>query len=450
MAKFGLYSTRVLIDSTFVEATVIIEDNKIINIHSGFVESENVDITNYGDYVIMPGLIDSHVHINEPGRTDWEGFDTATRAAAAGGITTLVDMPLNSSPVTTNANHFRTKIKAAQKNVHVNCGFWGGLIPTSHSDLQDLLDEGVLGVKVFLTHSGIDDFPNVSFDDLEKAAPILKQMDCVLLAHCELDSAHQDQYLLDENPTSYQAYLKSRPRKWENDAIKAMIAFCKSHKIKTHIVHLSSSDAIAMLQEAKKEELPITIETCPHYLYFNSETIKDEDTSSKCAPPIRETANNQKLWSAMTTDLIDFVVTDHSPAPPFLKEIESGNFKKAWGGIASLQLSLAIMTRLAYDNQYPLPLMIEKMSMHVAKFLQLDHRKGSIAKGYDADLVIYNPDESFKVKKEAILHKHKITPYVEKQLNGRVVKTFVNGTLVYDNGNFIHLNQGELILKNKN
>jgi len=354
-------------------------------------------------------------------------------------------MPLNSSPVTTNKASFDEKIRAAQDKLHVNCGFWGGIVPENIGELDELIQSGVLGIKAFLTHSGIDEFPNVSKQDLQKGLPILKKHNVPLLVHAELTAPHNDESLLKNNPTSYQAYLKSRPKVWEDNAINLMIDLCKEFDTAIHIVHLSSSNSISTLQQAKASGLPITVETCPQYLYFNAEDIPDGHTAYKCAPPIREKENNDQLWKALRDGLFSFIVTDHSPAIPAIKEIESGNLKDAWGGIASLQFSLPAIWTKAKERGFTLPDIAELMSENVAKFLKLEHRKGQIAMGYDADIVVWNPEKNFEVKAENIQYKHKISPYIGQKLSGVVEQTYVNGSKVFDNGTFSNLAQGEII-----
>jgi allantoinase len=445
--NFGLHSARVITPAGMEEATVMIENGKITKIDQGPLTKGGTVVEDLGDLVIMPGLIDSHVHINEPGRTEWEGFNTATRAAAAGGITTLVDMPLNSTPVTTNVVSFNAKLKAALGSIHVNCGFYGGLVPESYSDLEGLVNAGVLGIKAFLTHSGIDDFPNVSVHDLERALPLLKKSNSTLLVHAELDVPHDDLALLEKNPTSYQAYLRSRPRSWEDHAIKILIDLSEKYNARIHIVHLSSSNSIRPLKTAIGKGIPVSVETCPHYLVFNAENIAERQTQFKCAPPIRESENNDKLWEAIRDGLISFIVTDHSPALPSLKELASGDFRKAWGGIAGLQFSLPAFWMEAERRRFSLPDVARLLSGNVAKFLQLDARKGTLAPGYDADLLIWNPEKYFMVRPECIEHKHKVTPYAGLNLKGVVERTYVNGNLVFNGGQFLAMNKGEVILK---
>ncbi len=429
---FAIRSTRVLYQGKLQEATVVVKNGKIDKVIPGRTAIKELLTEDYGEMVIMPGLIDSHVHINEPGRTEWEGFETATKAAAAGGITTLVDMPLNSSPVSTTLEALESKLEASKGKLSVHCGFYAGLIPGNTADVDQMLASGkVMGVKAFLTHSGIDEFPNVTEEDLRKALPIIKAHNSVLLVHCELESENSDAYLLQENPTNYQAYLKSRPRKWEDDAIAMMIGVCREFDVRIHIVHLSSSDSIQQLQEAQKEGLKITVETCPQYLCINAEDIPDGGTQYKCAPPIREKENNDLLWDAVRDGLISMIVTDHSPAPPGIKELGSGDFSKAWGGIASLQFSLPVFWTEAKQRGFSIEEVAKLMSENVSEFLGLQNRKGKIEEGYDADLIVWNPEAEFEVKEEDILFRHKVTPYIGMPLSGKLDSTYLNGKLVF-------------------
>lgn len=443
--RIALKSKNILTPTGMISGIVLLEQNKISAVLNESDSSFSGAIQDVGESVIMPGLIDCHVHINEPGRTAWEGFVTATKAAAAGGITTLIEMPLNASPVTTTASNFEIKQAAAKGKLNVNCGFWGGVIPDNLNELDTLLKSGVYGLKAFLTHSGIDDFPNTNADHLRQALLLLKKYDMPLLVHCELDAPNEDSHYLDENPRSYVAYLKSRPNSWENNAVQLMIDLCRETRSRVHLVHISSAEALPLIAAAKKEGLPLTAETCPHYLFFNAEQIPDGATEFKCAPPIREKENNEKLWAALKDGTLDFVVTDHSPAPPDLKETVSGNFKKAWGGIAGLQFSLPVMWTGMKQRGFSIHDFSTLMSENVASFMKLNSLKGKIEKGYDADLVIWNPSKKFIVKSEQIQHRHKITPYAGLELFGQVEQTYVNGIKVFDHENFIHLNQGKLL-----
>ncbi len=403
------------------------------------------DAEDVGDHIVMPGVIDAHVHINEPGRTDWEGFDTATQAAAAGGITTIVDMPLNASPVTTTVQAFDEKLAASKNKLHVNVGFYGGLIPGNQNNLEGLMQAGVLGIKCFLTHSGIDEFPNVSEKEIDAAMPIIAKYELPLLAHCEIFKKEVDNQFSDF-PNSYRYYLASRPKQWENDAVDLMIKLCRKHNCKTHIVHVSSAEALVKIENAKKEGLPITAETCAHYIYFNAEDIPDSNCLYKCAPPIREKENNLQLKEALKNGVLDFITTDHSPAPPDIKELESGNLQKAWGGIAGLQFLLSAAWTALKEN-ISLEKFIPLLTEHPAIFLQVDKRKGKLAVGFDADLVIWNPDEKFEVKPRDILHRYDCSPYNGQQLYGTVHQTVVNGATVYQNKKIAQKNAGQWLLK---
>jgi allantoinase len=438
----GIYSKKCWIEGKLQEATVFFENGIITQIQKGTPESFE-SIKNASNSILMPGIIDAHVHVNEPGRKEWEGFDTATQAAAAGGITTIVDMPLNSSPVTTTAKAFKEKLAATKGKMHVNVGFYGGLVPGNYKDLEELIQQGVLGIKAFLIHSGIDEFPNVTEKELNDAAPLFAKYNLPLLAHCELpDDTPND---LAVHPTHYKSYLNSRPKRWENKAVELMISICKKHNTPTHIVHVSSAEALDQIKNAKAESLQLTAETCPHYIYFDAEEIPDAATIYKCAPPIREKQNNKQLEWALADGTLDFIATDHSPSPPAIKEIESGNLKKAWGGIAGLQFLLSA-SFTALKNNFTLEKFIPLLTEHPAQFLKVN-KKGFIKAGYDADFVVWTPGENFVVTEEAILHKHKISPYVGHKLYGVVQQTYINGSLIFDNHRLIQLNKGQWLLR---
>ena len=442
MYDIAIKSTRIITPGGERNGVVIIKDGIIIDVAASLdvADERTIDVQ---DKVVMPGVIDPHVHINEPGRTAWEGFDTATKASLAGGITTLVDMPLNSSPVTTTAKAFDEKLSAAKNKLHTNCGFWGGVIPANENEIEPLIQKGVLGFKAFLTHSGIDEFPNATEADLRKVMPIIAKYNLPLLVHCELTD---DRRRAKGDYRSYQNYLTSRPRKWEDDAIALMIRLCEEYNCRTHIVHLSSSNSIEQIVKAKQKGLPLTVETGQHYLYFNAEEIKDGQTQFKCAPPIREKENNEKLWQALKDGIIDFVATDHSPATPDLKELQSGDFMKAWGGIASLQFALPVLWTAARKRDFTPGDITKWLSQNPAKLTGKQNTKGKIEKGYDADIIVWDEKRSFAVTENIILHKHKITPYLNEELSGVVEQTYLSGEKVFDNGKFIHLNRGKIIL----
>jgi allantoinase len=424
-------------------ATVVYFNGKISAVHKGKKTGEE-NFTDAGDAVLMPGVIDAHVHVNEPGRTEWEGFDTATLAAAAGGITTIVDMPLNASPVTTSVSSFEKKLGATEGKLHVNCGFYGGIVPGNTNELNGLIEKGVLGIKAFLTHSGIDEFPNVSEKDLADGMRVIDNR-VPLLAHCELsDGEHAGQLQL--HPQSYQAYLSSRPKAWENEAVKLMIRLCAESGSAVHIVHVSSSEALPMIEEAKNKGIALTAETCPHYIFFNAEEIPDGNTLFKAAPPVREKANNEKLKAALVNGILDLVGSDHSPAPPAIKELDSGTLEKAWGGIAGLQFLLNASWTALKDSM-ELAQFIPLLTEAPANMLSIADRKGKITVGYDADFVLWAPEESGVIGTEDILYKHKISPYVSRTLYGKVKETIVNGETVYNGKVITQKNKGKWVLR---
>lgn len=439
MPDLAIYSNRIITPNGIKEAYVLIRKGKILDVVDE-LQQGSFHVVDAGNNVVMPGIVDPHVHINEPGRTDWEGFDTATKAALAGGITSLVEMPLNASPVTTTVAAYEQKLKATAGKLHSNSGFWGGIIPGNEKEIEPLIEKGVLGFKAFLTHSGIDEFPNVREEDLRKAMPLLAKHGLPLLVHCEL-SSNQSSI---SNPKSYINYLSSRPKKWEDDAIALMIKLCEAFNCRTHIVHLSSADSIEQIEQAKNKGLPLTVETAQHYLFFTAEEIPDGATAYKCAPPIREKQNQDALWSALQSGIIDFVASDHSPAPSAMKATESGDFMKAWGGIASLQFALPVLWTAARNRNCTLTDIAKWLSANPSQLAGLKN-KGKIEKGFDADLVIWNPEESFTVTEEMILHRHKLTPYLAKELYGTVRQTWLAGEKVFDEGKILHLNKGEVL-----
>ncbi|HKO80665.1 MAG TPA: allantoinase AllB [Chitinophagaceae bacterium] len=443
MFDAAIKSDRAITPDGIQKAVILIKDGLIADVLPEVPEGD-YPVMDVGNKVIMPGIIDPHVHVNEPGRTEWEGFDTATMAAVAGGVTTLVDMPLNSSPVTTTVNALNEKINAAKGQLHANCGFWGGVVPGNANELEPLIQNGVLGFKAFLTHSGIDEFPNVTEGDLRKVMPVIAKHNLPLLVHCELETSEKEK--IKRQKQSYMDYLSSRPRSWEDDAIALMIRLCEEFNCRTHIVHLSSADSIEQIVKAKQKGLPLTVETGQHYLYFNSENIKDGQTQFKCAPPIREKANNGKLWQALKEGVIDFVATDHSPSPPALKEIESGDFIKAWGGISSIQFALPALWTASGKHGCSLNQIAKWLSERPAVLPGLENKKGKIQKGYDADFVVWDPEKTFTVTKENIYHKHKITPYLDETLYGVVEQTWISGKKLFDSNKFL-LNKGNLILR---
>ncbi|HEY2647109.1 MAG TPA: allantoinase AllB, partial [Candidatus Acidoferrales bacterium] len=383
----AIRSKRVVTPEEIRPATLRIRDGVIeaITAYNDFPASENS--YDAGDSVVMPGLVDTHVHIDEPGRTEWEGFDTATRAAAAGGVTTLIDMPLNSIPATTNTAALEAKRKAAHDKCWVNVGFWGGVVPGNAGDLRTLHEAGVFGFKCFLVPSGVDDFVNVTEGDLRAALPILAELNAPLMVHSELPGPIEEanRRLAKANPAKYKTWQLSRPPSAETKAVELMICLSREFAARVHIVHLSSELSVPLIRWAKKEGLLITAETCPHYLFFSSSSIKNGRTEFKCAPPIRDSQTREKLWAALDKNTIDFIVSDHAPSPPALKFLRTGNFLKAWGGIASLQLGLpAVWTKMRL-RKYSLTNLARWMCSGPARLAGLEKYKGAIAAGYDAD-----------------------------------------------------------------
>jgi len=439
MATLRIRSERVVLPDGTRPALIRIEGGKIAAIEP----PSKADI-DAGSMIIMPGLVDSHVHINEPGRTDWEGFTTATKAAAAGGITTLVDMPLNSIPSTTTVAALEEKRNAARGQCHVNVGFWGGVVPGNEGDIKPLAYAGVLGYKCFLSPSGVDEFDNVSKSDLEKAMPIVASTGLPLLAHAEwppmltaVDPA--------ADPHEYSTWLHSRPPEAELAAIELLIDLAAKTRAHTHIVHLASADALPRLMQARAEGVPITVETCPHYLTFCAEEIRNGATAWKCAPPIRERDHRERLWRALQDGHIDLVVTDHSPAPPAMKDPDDGNFIAAWGGIASLQIALPVMWSGARLRNIPIERLVAWMSAAPARLAGLNARKGAITVGRDADLVVIDPERGLTVDASRLFHRHAVTPYDGARLKGLITMTMVGGEIVFEHGEIVGPPIGELL-----
>jgi allantoinase len=444
MPDLALKSRRVVFPDGTREALLLLKDGRIAEILPIDYQLA-IPVIDVGDRAILPGVIDPHVHINEPGRTDWEGFDTATKAALAGGLTSLVDMPLNSAPVTISVANLALKRAATRGQLHCNVGFWGGVVPGNAAEIEPLIAAGVLGFKAFLTHSGIDEFPNATEDDLRRVMPMLARHRLPLLVHCELSEA--DEAWKQNDPRSYPNYLASRPKKWEDEAVALMIRLCEEFNCPVHIVHLSSADSIAPIAAARARGLPLTVETGQHYLYFNAEDIADGQTQFKCAPPIREKANNDQLWAALQAGIIDFVATDHSPAPPELKQLASGDFTTAWGGIASLQLALPVLWTAARRRGASLADLARWLSENPAKLAGQSQQRGKIAPGFVADLLVLDPEKTFVVREEIMQHKHKVSPYLYHELTGVIELTFLHGEQVFQRPDFTQLNHGELLTR---
>ena len=458
--EFTIRGRRVVLPDRVDQASVHIRNGRIVKVSSFDDVLPDCELIEAEDEsVLMPGLVDTHVHINEPGRTEWEGFVTATRAAAVGGVTTLIDMPLNSIPPTTTLDGMREKLAAAEGKNFVDLGFWGGVVPGNTAELAPMFESGMVGFKCFLVHSGVDEFPNVEEADLRRAMPELTRLGAVLIVHAEVPgpidrvevpTCHGSAEPLSTNKelcaTEYKTFLRSRPREAENEAVDLMVRLSREFGTRVHIVHHSSADALPALRLAKSEGLNITAETCPHYLTFTAEEILDGATEFKCCPPIRERENQEQLWDALRDGTIDFVVSDHSPCPPEMKLKETGDFLAAWGGIASLQFRLPIMWTECRKRGFALADLTEWLCTAPARLVNLADRKGVIAEGYDADLVVWNPDKEFRVTADIIQHRHKLTPYAGQTLAGVVEQTFLRGERIYDDGDLIGAPHGKLLL----
>jgi allantoinase len=384
-------------------------------------------ITLAADEVLLPGLVDTHVHVNEPGRTEWEGFASATRAAAAGGITTIVDMPLNSVPPTLDVAALEVKRAAAKDQAHVDVGFWGGAVPGNLGRLRALHEAGVLGFKCFLLPSGVEEFPPLDPAGLERCLRELAGLGALLLVHAE-DAGAVARAPAAAGPR-YADFLRSRPREAEDLAVARVVEGARATGARVHVLHLSSSDALPMLAAARRDGLAVSAETCPHYLTFDAGTVPDGATQFKCCPPIREAGNRERLWRGLGAGEIDLVASDHSPCTPELKRLDSGDFGAAWGGIASLQLSLPAVWTAARERGYRLAEVARWMAERPAALAGLGG-KGRIAVGGDADLCVFAPDETFVVDPGRLHHRHPVTPYAGRRLAGVVRASFLRGRRV--------------------
>jgi allantoinase len=392
-------------------------------------------VVDAGDAALLPGVVDTHVHVNEPGRTEWEGFATATRAAAAGGVTTIVDMPLNSIPATTTVAALDAKAGAAAGQAMVDYGFWGGVVPGNLAQLAPLSDAGVLGFKCFLVESGVDEFPPVTERDLVPAMRRLAELDQVLLVHCELPGPIAQAAGRGGDRRRYQTWLAARPRAAELEAIDLLLLLALETRCRVHIVHLSCAAALDRIERSRHAGARVSVETCPHYLTFAAEDIPDGATACKCAPPLRERENREHLWNGLRAGHIDLVASDHSPAPPALKHLETGDFLAAWGGIASLEISLAAVWTGARERGHGLQAIAHWMAQGPARLAGLS-RKGRLAPGYDADMVVFEPDATWTVDAGRLHQRHPVTPYAGLALRGKVRRTFLRGVCVFDDGRF--------------
>lgn len=431
-------STRVVTPEGIRGAAILEDEGRIRGLCAPDEVPSGYVVHDFGELAVLPGLVDSHIHINEPGRTEWEGFRTATLAAAAGGYTTLIDMPLNCLPETTTASALEAKREAAKGKCFVDWAAWGGVAGDNAGDIEPLARAGVKGFKCFLIYPGCEGFQMVTREQLERAAPHVARTGLPLLVHAELpepiDAASSA--LEGADWRRYETYLRSRPDEAEVSAIRLLLKLCRAYGFRLHIVHLATALALNDLREARREGLPVTVETCPHYLHFAAEEIPDGSTLHKCAPPIRSRDNREGLWDALRDGDIDLVATDHSPCPPEMKRQEEGRFDRAWGGIASLSVALPVMWTGMRARGFGLGDLARLMAEQPAALAQLKGRKGAIAMGYDANLVIFDPDKEIDVTTDALHTRHRVSPYVGERLHGKVIATYVRGNAVFDEGAF--------------
>ncbi|HEY1004249.1 MAG TPA: allantoinase AllB, partial [Streptosporangiaceae bacterium] len=414
---------RAVVDGALRPASIAVRDGRIAAVGAHDAPADAAEVVELAaDEVLLPGLVDSHVHVNEPGRTEWEGFASATRAAAAGGVTTIIDMPLNSIPPTCDVAALEIKQKAARGRVHVDTGFWGGAIPGNAAELRPLHEAGVFGFKCFLLPSGVDEFPPLDEAGLERAMREIAAFDGLLIVHAE--DAHE---ITGVPPgRDYQGFLRSRPPAAEQRAINTVLGLAGKTGARVHVLHLSSAAALPALTAARRRGIRVTAETCPHYLSFAAADIPDGATQFKCCPPIREAANREQLWSALADGTIDCVVSDHSPCTPDLKRLDTGDFGAAWGGIASLQLGLPAVWSQARSRGFGLAQVARWMAQRPATIAGLE-RKGAIEPGRDADFCVVAPEETFVVDPARLHHRNPITPYAGRELYGVVKETWLRG-----------------------
>jgi allantoinase len=438
LERQAFLSGRVVTPEGIRPAAILVEGEKIRAVVSLDQVPKNFDTHDFGEAAILPGLVDSHVHINDPGRAEWEGFDTATRAAAAGGYTLLVDMPLNSLPATTSVAALEAKRAAAQGRCRVDWAAWGGVVEDNQGDIEALAAAGVPGFKCFLIHPGIDGFTMVTEQQLRASLPAIARTGLPLLVHAELpgpiDAATEQ--LARADWRRYSTYLQSRPEEAELAAIRLLLALCREYSFRLHIVHLSASAALRELKTARSQGLAVSVETCPHYLHLTSETIQDGATVCKCAPPIRNRENCERLWEGLRDGVIDLVVTDHSPCPPAMKKLDEGNFRSAWGGISSLSVALPLMWTEASNRGFTLLDIARWMAERPAQLAGCQMNKGSVAPGLDADFVVFDPEDEFVVTHERLHYRHPLSPYLGETLRGVVKATYLRGTPVFQEGQF--------------
>ncbi|KAJ0180484.1 hypothetical protein K1T71_003888 [Dendrolimus kikuchii] len=458
-------SQRVVTESSEFEGGVLVDENGIIE---GILTKESVDrilsdnnkdieIIDGGGLALMAGVVDSHVHVNEPGRTSWEGYVTATRAAAAGGVTTIIDMPLNSIPPTTTLNNLKTKAAIASEEIYVDVGFWGGVVPGNQIELKDMIRAGVVGFKCFLSDSGVSEFPYVTLDELENAFSHLNGTGTVLAFHAEVQIDNSTSTECEghscPDPELYTTYLATHPPEMELEAVSLVASQLKNTDVHVHIVHVSAAGVVPILEKAREERIKngykgwrggVTAETCNHYLTLSSEQIPPGHSEYKCSPPIRNNENKLKLWDYIRDKRLDLVTSDHSPSVALLK---GTNFLKAWGGISSMQFDLPLFWTEAKAHGFDLSTVSHYLSAGPARLVGLEDRKGALRPGLDADLIFFDPDASFVVTPQVIRYKNKISPYMNRVLTGKVMQTYIRGELVYANEVLVGEPKGKLLLK---
>jgi allantoinase len=443
MISQAFISRRVVTPEGIRPAAILVEDETIREVvpseqFQRETRAHGLEIHDFGDTPILPALVDSHVHINEPGRTEWEGFNTATRAAAAGGYTCLVDMPLNCLPATTTVAALEAKREAARGKCRVDWAAWGGVVKGNQNDIESLVAAGVPGFKCFLIDPGINGFTMVGEDDLRLALPHVAKTGLPLLVHAELAGPVNaaTERLAGADWRRYATYLQSRPDEAELAAIRLMIELCRKYIFHLHIVHLSTMQAFPELRAARAEGLPLSVETCPHYLHLAAEDIADGATLSKCAPPVRSRENCENLWQGLREGLIDLVATDHSPCPPGMKRVDEGSFRTAWGGISSLSVALPVTWTEARRRGFTLMDIARWMAQGPARLAGCDKRKGRIAPGYEADFVVFDSDAEFTLTEEHLHHRYPLSPYLGETLRGVVRATYLRGRTVFEEGKF--------------
>ncbi|CAI4065645.1 hypothetical protein SUVZ_09G1840 [Saccharomyces uvarum] len=433
----AIASDHVIINGANKPATVVYstESGTILEVLEGPVILDKAEITNYQIHTLenvspctlLPGLVDSHVHLNEPGRTSWEGFESGTQAAISGGVTTVIDMPLNAIPPTTNVENFRAKLNAARGQMWCDVGFWGGLVPDNLADLVPLVRAGVRGFKGFLLDSGVEEFPPIGKEYIQEALGVLGQENTMMMFHAELPTADAHH---EENNHEYSSFLSSRPDSFEIDAINLILECLRARDgpvPPVHVVHLASMKAVPLIREARASGLQITTETCFHYLCIAAEQIPDGATYFKCCPPIRSESNRQGLWDALREGVISSVVSDHSPCTPELKNLKKGDFFDSWGGIASVGLGLPLM----FTQGCSLVDIVTWCCENTSKQVGLAHQKGAIAPGYDADFVVFDTEHEHKIINSSVFFKNKLTAYNGMTVKGTVLKTILRGQVGY-------------------